>query len=94
MERFVGQTVAKLNSISIKINAESHIARVKNALISAQRNLDLVIESILNTQKGLLQPQILSPRLLMETLRKSIPFFSQVYTGTVFLKQGFNECNK
>jgi hypothetical protein len=75
MERFVGQTEAKLNLISIKINAEGHIARVNNALISAQRNLDLVIESILNAQKGILQPQIVSPRLLMETLRKSIPFF-------------------
>jgi hypothetical protein len=64
-----------LNLISIKINSEGHIARVNNALISAQRNLDLVIESILNVQKGILQPQVVSPNLLTETLRNSISFF-------------------
>jgi hypothetical protein len=62
MERYVGQTKAKLNSISIQINA-GHIVQVNNALISVQRNLDLVIESTLNAQKSVLQPQIVSPRL-------------------------------
>jgi hypothetical protein len=40
-----------------------------------QRNLDMMIESILNVQRGVLQLQIVSPNFLMETLRKSIPSF-------------------
>jgi hypothetical protein len=40
-----------------------------------QKNLDLMIESILNAQKGILQHQIFSPNLLMETLRKSVSVF-------------------
>jgi hypothetical protein len=75
MEGFIGKAEAKLDQISLKINAEGHIARLNNALISVQRNLDLVIESIINAQKGILQPQIVAPRLLMETLRKSISYF-------------------
>jgi hypothetical protein len=75
VEKFVGETEAKLDLIAIKIIAESHIAQVNNALIAAQRNLYLVIKSILNAQKGIFRPQIVSPSLLMETLRKSISFF-------------------
>jgi hypothetical protein len=37
------------------------ILLVNNDFISAQRNLDLEIESILNAQKGTLQPQNESP---------------------------------
>jgi hypothetical protein len=75
MEKFIVETKTKLDLISLKINVESHIARANNALHTMQRNLDLMIESILNTHRGILQPQIVSPSLLMETLRKSIPFF-------------------
>jgi hypothetical protein len=75
MEKFVGETEAKLDLISLKVNVESHIARVNNTLTAVERNLDLITESIVNAQKGILQPQIVSPSLLMETLRKSIQFF-------------------
>ncbi|XP_023715320.1 uncharacterized protein LOC111868676 [Cryptotermes secundus] len=75
MEKFIGETEARLALISIKINIESHIAQVNSALNAMQRNLDLLIESILNAQKGVLQPQIVSPSLIIESLKKSIPFF-------------------
>jgi hypothetical protein len=45
------------------------------ALNAMQINLDLMIESILKAQKGVLKPQIVSLTLLIETLRKSIPSF-------------------
>jgi hypothetical protein len=85
MERFVRQTEAKLNSISIKINAEGHIARVDNALISAQSNLDLVIESILNAQKGILQPQIVSPCYI-----SGIHIYIYIYRIRELNKAGYN----
>jgi hypothetical protein len=52
MEKFTSETEVKLDLISFKINVEGHIARVNNALNAMQRNLDLIIESILNAQKG------------------------------------------
>jgi hypothetical protein len=95
MERYIKNTEAKLDQISIKINVEGHIARINNALISAQRNLDLVIESILNAQKGILQPQIVSPSLVMETLRKSIQFFPKGTLAPFSLsKDSMSEVNK
>jgi hypothetical protein len=71
MERFKSEKVTQLNILSVKVTIEGHIARANNALDAVQRNLDLLIESVLNAQKGVLQPQIVSPSLLMETLQKS-----------------------
>lgn len=60
-----------------------------------QRNLDLMIESILNAQKGILQPQIVSPSLLLETLRKSIPSFPKGTMAPFSLsKDSVGEINK
>jgi hypothetical protein len=63
------------------------ILLVNNDLISAQRNLDLVIESILNAQKGTFQPQIVSPSLFMVTEEEHYFFFPQGYTGTIFFNK-------
>jgi hypothetical protein len=42
---------------------------------AVQRNLDLLIDSVIHAQKGVLQPQIASTVTLMEALIKSIPAF-------------------
>ena len=75
MERFATDTKTKLDLLDIKIRVEGHIARVNHAMDAIQRNLDLIIESVLNAQKGILQPQIVSPRLLIEALQKSASGF-------------------
>jgi hypothetical protein len=75
MEQFVGNTESRLNSLDTKITAEGHIAQVNNALSAMQRNIDLMIESVINAQKGILQPQIVAPSLILETLKKSISGF-------------------
>jgi hypothetical protein len=75
MEQFVGNTESRLNSLDTKITAEGHIAQVNNALSAMQRNIDLLIESVINAQKGILQPQIVAPSLILETLKRSISAF-------------------
>jgi hypothetical protein len=75
MERFTSETEAQLNIQNVKVTVEGHIARANSALDAMQRNLDLMIQSVLNAPKGILQPQIVSPNLLMETLRKSFSVF-------------------
>jgi hypothetical protein len=75
MERFTSNTESRLNLLDIKIRAEGHIARINYALHAIQRNLDIMIESVINAQKGVLQPQIVSPGLLIETLEKSTAAF-------------------
>jgi hypothetical protein len=47
--------------------------RVNNAMSTLQRKLDLLIDSVGNAQRGMLQPQIISPYSLMEALIKSVP---------------------
>jgi hypothetical protein len=33
-----------------------------------QRNLDILIQSVVSAQKGIVQPQIVSPKVLMDAL--------------------------
>jgi hypothetical protein len=75
MERFVENTESRLNLLEIKIRAEGHIAQVNNALSAMQRNLDLMIESVINAQTGILQPQIVAPSLIIEALKRSVSAF-------------------
>lgn len=66
MERFIKSTDSRLNLMDIKITAKGHIPQVNNALAAMQRNLDLMIESVINAQKGVLQPQTVAPSLIIE----------------------------
>ena len=71
------ETNKKMNLFSAKIEIEGHILRVNNAMSTLQRNLDVLIDSVVNARKGVLQPQIKSPLTLMETLIKSLSAFSK-----------------
>ena len=65
------ETNANLNLISAKIEVEGHLAKVSRAMNALQRDLDILIDSVINGQKGVLQPQIVSPATLMDSLIKS-----------------------
>jgi hypothetical protein len=89
MEKFSSEMETQLNIWNVKVTVEGHIARANSAFNAVQRNLELMTESILNVQKGILQPQIVSPNLLMEALRKSVSAISKAYHGTIHLQQRF-----
>ena len=72
---FRSETNETLSWLSMKIEVEGHMLRVKNAINVLQRNLNLLIDSVMNAQKGVLQPQIISPITLMEALIKSVSAF-------------------
>ncbi|PNF41544.1 hypothetical protein B7P43_G12317 [Cryptotermes secundus] len=57
MEWFIESTDSGLNLMDIKITAEDHIAQINNALAAMQLNLDLMIESVINAQKGCCNPK-------------------------------------
>jgi hypothetical protein len=46
-----------------------------------QHNLDILLQSIVNAQKGILQPQIVSPKLIMDALIQSMPSFPKDTTS-------------
>jgi hypothetical protein len=52
--------------VAAKISVESHIARVREAIWTLQNNLDILLQSITNARKGVLQPQVVSPKLIMD----------------------------
>ena len=49
-----------------------HLSQKLNTL---QLNLDLLTDSVINAQKGVLQPQVISPVTLMGALIKSVSAF-------------------
>jgi len=55
------ETNANVNLVSAKIEVEGHIMRVTSAMNALQRNLDMLIDSVIHAQNGVLQPQIISP---------------------------------
>ena len=69
------ETNEKMNLFRAKIEIEGLIVRVNNAMSTLQCNLDMLIDSVINAQEGVLQPQIISPVTLMETLIKCVSAF-------------------
>jgi len=65
------ETNEKIYLFSTKIEVEGHILRVNNAMNAVQCNFYLLIQSVINAQKGVLKPQVISPVTLMEALVKS-----------------------
>jgi hypothetical protein len=61
--------------LSLKIAIESHIAKALDASYAVQRTLDILVDSIVDAQKGSLPPRVISPTLLLDTLRSSSPSF-------------------
>jgi hypothetical protein len=61
-----------MNLFCAKIEIEGDILRVNNTMNTLKRNFDLLIENVINAQKGCLQPQVISPVTLMEALIKSV----------------------
>jgi hypothetical protein len=54
MDTLRSKTNKKMNLFSMKIEVERHMLRVNNAINVLQRNLDLLIDSVMNAQKGVL----------------------------------------
>jgi hypothetical protein len=61
--------------LSLKIAIESHIAKTLDTSYAIQQRLDILVDNIANAQKGSLPPRVMSPTLLLDTLRSSSPSF-------------------
>jgi hypothetical protein len=65
------------DAFNAKVEIEGHILRVSNAMNVIQGNFDMHINSILNAQRGTVQPQIISPKELMDKLIRNAPAFPE-----------------
>jgi hypothetical protein len=75
LDTLSSETACKLSIFEAKFTIEKHITQVNNALTILQRNTDLVLDSVLHAQSGSIQPQIVPPRLLLDSLKASQSFF-------------------
>ena len=65
------ETAKRFILMEAKIMTEKHITLVNNALTLLQRNVDLLLDSVLHAQAGKVQPQLVPPKLLLTSLRES-----------------------
>jgi hypothetical protein len=65
------------DAFNAKVEIKGRILRVSNAMDAIQGNFDIIINSILNAQRGTVQPQIISPKELMDNLIRSVPTFPE-----------------
>jgi hypothetical protein len=98
LESVTSENRKKLNLLTAKVTVESHIARVREATNTLQRNLDILLQSIVNARKGILQPQIVSPKFIMDALIQSMPSFPEDSTSPFPLSKNsinfsYNVCN-
>jgi len=75
MTNLKSETNEKVILLTAKLEVEGHILRVNHAMRTVQRNLDLLIDGVIHSQKGVLQPQIASPFTIIEDPIKSVPAF-------------------
>jgi hypothetical protein len=57
--------------LSLKITIEDHIAKAQDVSHAIQRVLDILVDSIVDAQKGTLPPRMAPPTLLLDALRNS-----------------------
>jgi len=72
---FGSQAEKTTSLLSLKIAIEHHIAKALDTSHAIQRTLDILEDSIDDVQKGFLTPRVISPILLMDTLKSSSPSF-------------------
>jgi hypothetical protein len=61
--------------LSLKIAIESHIAKALDASQAVQQTLDLLVESLAKAKEGTLPPRVMSPVLLLATLKNGVSSF-------------------
>jgi hypothetical protein len=70
LESFTSENREKLNLLTAKVIVEGHISNIRAATNMLQRTLDMFLQSVFNARKWILQPQIISPKLIMNALFK------------------------
>jgi hypothetical protein len=61
LDSLSSETAGKVTIFEAKFMIEKHITQVNNALTLLQRNIDLLLDSVLHAQAGNVQPQLVPP---------------------------------
>jgi hypothetical protein len=90
MNTLKSETNEKMNLFSAKIEIDGHILRANNAMNTLQCDIDFLIDSVINAQKEVLQPQVISPVTWLETLNKECLRYPKRYCSTFHFVQGLS----
>jgi hypothetical protein len=93
LDSLASETAGKLTMFEAKFMIEKHITRVNNALILLQRNVDLLLNSVLHAQGGKVHPQTVPPKMLIESLRVEPGILPTGHCLAFCTEHGFTVCS-
>jgi hypothetical protein len=71
LDSLSSETAGKITIFEAKVIIKKHITQVNNALTLLQRNIDLLLVSVFHAQARKVQPKIVTPKMLLKSLRES-----------------------
>jgi hypothetical protein len=90
LQRYIKSMVEQygnvMNLLSVKITLESHTARVLDG-INVLRHLDIILDSLVDAQQGILHPQIIPHHLIVDALVRDSPYFPPATSPLITLSK-------
>jgi hypothetical protein len=65
LDSLSSETTGNLSFLEAKFMMEKNITQVYNAVTLLQRNIGLLLDSVLHAQVGKVQPQVVAPKILL-----------------------------
>ena len=66
-----GEVKRMFTSTSMMLSVNEHSVQLTRAIIECRREYEILIDAIMNSQKGVLQPQIITPAQIMNHMKAS-----------------------
>jgi hypothetical protein len=87
LELFASENREKLNLLTTNVIVEGPIVKIRQPSNILQCNLDMLLQIIVNARKEILQPQIISPKFIMDALIQIMPSFLKDMTSPIPLNK-------
>jgi hypothetical protein len=84
-----GEIKQKYTYTTLLFTLNEHAIQLERALMEVREEYDVIIQAVLNAQKGIIQPHILSPVRLMKILKASQNDFPQDLSVPVPLSDAY-----
>jgi dsDNA-specific endonuclease/ATPase MutS2 len=71
VNEYNGEVKRMFTASSMMLNVNEYSMQLRRAIDECRREYEILIDAILNSQKGLLQPQIITPAQIMKRMKAS-----------------------
>ena len=66
-----GELKGKIGLLSVTLHMEKHMMQLNRIIYEIEQDYELIVSAIVNAQQGILQPHVITPVQIMETMKRS-----------------------